>query len=115
MSDVRKQRVIGVCGGHGRDRRRPRTVGVWGNAGGSSTRDGIQAFSTDERRVAMGIDWMTGAELSQAIPPAYSKWIGEQMLQRIGQRTQTLEAIQRCSSSCSCSGWSLERGRRWPC
>jgi len=24
----------------------------------------------------MGIDWMTGAELSQAVPPAYTEFIG---------------------------------------
>lgn len=29
---------------------------------------------------AMGINWMTRDELAQAIPPAYTKWIGEQML-----------------------------------
>jgi DNA (cytosine-5)-methyltransferase 1 len=56
----RKPRVIGVYGGHGRDRRR--TVNT-------------QDYPTSARREAMGIDWMTGAELSQAIPPAYSEFI----------------------------------------
>ncbi len=62
------QRVIGVYGGHGRDSRR--TVNT-------------QDFSTEARREAMGIDWMTGAELSQAIPPAYTELIGHQLLAHI--------------------------------
>lgn len=33
-------------------------------------------------KVAMGIDWMTRDELAQAIPPAYTQWIGEQLLAR---------------------------------
>ncbi len=60
------ERVIGVYGGHGRDRRRK-----------SNTQD----FTTEERREAMGIDWMTGEELSQAIPPAYTELIGRHLLE----------------------------------
>lgn len=32
---------------------------------------------------AMDIDWMTGQELSQAIPPPYTRWIGEQLIQAL--------------------------------
>jgi DNA (cytosine-5)-methyltransferase 1 len=62
---TRQKRVIGVYGGHGRDRRR---------------RTSAQDFSTAERREAMGIDWMTGEELSQAVPPAYTEFIGRALL-----------------------------------
>ena len=80
-------KVIGVYGGHGRDRRRvkPKTVTIIGHAGWSSVRDGTQQFSTDERKIAMGIDWMNGNELSQAIPPAYTEYIGRKLLEVINQ------------------------------
>lgn len=34
-----------------------------------------------EAAVSMGIDWMTRDELTQAIPPAYTQYIGEQLMQ----------------------------------
>ena len=37
-------------------------------------------YRADEGRAAMGIDWMPRKTLSKAIPPAYTEWIGRQML-----------------------------------
>ena len=36
--------------------------------------------SIDEKRDAMGIDWMTRDELAEAIPPAYTEYIGWQLM-----------------------------------
>jgi DNA (cytosine-5)-methyltransferase 1 len=53
---------------------------VTGHAGGGSTRDGWKNGNTNDWKKAMGIDWMTGNELREAIPPAYTKFIGEQLM-----------------------------------
>jgi DNA (cytosine-5)-methyltransferase 1 len=71
--------VIGIYGGHARNRRRARTVGIYGEGVRDSRRKfnkGVPDFTIDQGREAMGIDWMTTAELSQAIPPAYGEFIG---------------------------------------
>ena len=52
-----------------------RVVAVYGHSGGSSKRDGLKFGGVDTWKKAMGIDWMTGNELSQAIPPAYTEYI----------------------------------------
>jgi DNA (cytosine-5)-methyltransferase 1 len=39
-----------------------------------------ETFSIADARIAMGISWMTRTELSQAIPPAYTEWIGQQLI-----------------------------------
>lgn len=45
-----------------------------------------KGFKVSDGRIAMGIDWMTGAELSQAIPPAYTHWLGTQVITRLTPR-----------------------------
>ena len=39
----------------------------------------VSKGTRDQWRQAMGIDWMTRKELTQAIPPAYTEWIGRQL------------------------------------
>ncbi len=36
-------------------------------------------------REAMGIDWMTKTEINEAIPPAYTRYVGEQLLRHLSQ------------------------------
>lgn len=58
-----------------------RTVTVTGHTGGRSTRDGDAGFgSKADWERAMGIDWMTVPELSQAIPPAYTRYVGDHLI-----------------------------------
>lgn len=69
--------------------KRAATIGVYGHAGGSSKRDGTVSFGVDERSMAMGIDWMTNKELAQAIPPAYTKYIGLKLIEHIRKERKT--------------------------
>lgn len=67
--------VIGVYGGHARCRA--------AKHGGRGTRDVWAGGHKAAASQAMGIDWMTLNELSEAIPPAYSEYIGRAAIQHI--------------------------------
>ena len=81
----------------------PASCNHWGTVSGNrSLRDGKSVtpclkdfdfitvvghdFILADAKQAMGIDWMGQAEISQAIPPAYTKYIGEQFLSRIEEQ-----------------------------
>ncbi len=61
----------------------PRPITVTGHSILSTTRD-VARHSRQGTwplvQALMGIDWMTRQELVQAIPPAYTEWIGAQLL-----------------------------------
>lgn len=56
--------------------------GVYGNGGGGVQTRGHK-FTIKDAREAMGIDWMTTREICLAIPPAYTRHIGEQLIEAL--------------------------------
>lgn len=84
--------VIGIYGGHARKRS--------AKAGGRGTRDVWHGGHAAAAREALGIDWMTLGEMSEAIPPAFSEYIGltarvllaRAMLDELTNRTQKMLA-----------------------
>jgi DNA (cytosine-5)-methyltransferase 1 len=63
-------------------------LGVYGTGGGGRMTRGVKA---DIRQARLLIDcpWMTTAELSQAIPPAYTEHVGLQMLAALNLTERT--------------------------
>lgn len=60
-----------------------RPVGVYGH-GQFFWENGEKAWRNvplEEAREAMGVDWMQRRELSEAIPPAYTRFVGERLLE----------------------------------
>ena len=62
-------------------------AGVYGHRHGSAGAwPGMLPGDLETWARAMGITWMDRAELSQAIPPAYTEWIGTQMMAALDRR-----------------------------
>lgn len=72
---------------HGRHIHRCAAVGRQPDADGWMTIAG-HFTAIEQARVAMGIDWMTRDELAQAIPPAYTRYLGEQIMAFLQQREE---------------------------
>lgn len=55
-----------------------RPVGVYGSLNDEIPNGGRTAKTIEQGRAAMGIDWMIWGELVEAIPPAFTKYLGDQ-------------------------------------
>jgi len=66
--------VVGVYGQHPDRRQHFRPDG---------TQRGTKATSLGHGQRAMGIDWMTWPELAESVPPAYTEFIGRQLMAHI--------------------------------
>lgn len=65
--------------------------GAWGNQT-IVTVAGGQFLKADGER-ALGIDWMTKSELAESIPPAYTEYIGKQLIATLGVDTLRAQAV----------------------
>jgi DNA (cytosine-5)-methyltransferase 1 len=59
-------------------------IGVYGHGSAGHLGQRMRTANVDEARVLMGMPWSTRDGLSQAIPPAYTEYIGRQLMQAVG-------------------------------
>ena len=57
-------------------------MGVYGHGGGVGVQKGVRARQGEGAEL-LGVDWMTVKGQAQAIPPAYTRFIGEQLLREV--------------------------------
>lgn len=69
--------VIGIYGGHARKRSAAH--------GGRGTRDDWEGGHSAAASEAMGMDWATLNGMSEAIPPAYTRWLGSLLIEALSQ------------------------------
>lgn len=77
-------RLVGTECDHGFQRD---LLSVTGHGEGGSHRGGSKRgawWGQEERKKAMGVDWMNREELAEAIPPVFSEYIGRQLASHLG-------------------------------
>jgi DNA (cytosine-5)-methyltransferase 1 len=75
-------RAPGPC----RHKEQGRPIGVYHVMGDDIPKGGRTARTLTEASHAMGIGWMTWDELKEAIPPAYTRWLGSLAAEVLGGR-----------------------------
>lgn len=60
-----------------------RPVGIYGSMRDNIPNGGRTAHSIEEAREAMGIDYMLWGDLVEAIPPAYTEYLGKQIIEQL--------------------------------
>lgn len=100
--------VIGVYGGHARRRA--------ASAGGRGTRDVWEGGHRQAASEALGIDWATLSEMSEAIPPAYAQFIATAFLAkrpapRPPKKSRGVRAVRNATAplSTNCHGRVVKR------
>lgn len=80
-------------------------VAAYGNGGGKAT--------VPEMQLAMGIDWTdVREELTEAIPPAYTEWIGRQFMSTLREDDMSDESkTDKPKGECSGCGFSYTLGQ----
>lgn len=116
--EVQRSRTISIHGTHPRDetvRWRERVITVHGKSAensaigmrhnrenrtavitvtGNTVQQNVErnvrreVFSVQDAQKAMGIPWLPMTGLSQAIPPAYTQYIGKQLLEEVRRRRE---------------------------
>jgi DNA (cytosine-5)-methyltransferase 1 len=84
---VRRHRVfesnLELTGSKCDHRAQGRPVGVYGSMRDNIPNGGRTAHSIEEARDAMGIDWLLWGELVEAIPPAFTEYLGKQIWEQL--------------------------------
>jgi len=81
---VRRHRLfesnLNLTGSICNHRQQGKPVGIYGSMKDEIPKGGHTAKTMEEARESMGIDWMIWGELVEAIPPIYTKTIGDQVM-----------------------------------